>query len=67
MPLNNETLKRLKLKNRQSKKADMNAQLIDIPERIHVVKFEPIDAELVRTAAIKTSGDSDPSGVDANG
>ena len=40
VPLNNKTLKRLKLKYPQPKKDDMSVLLTDIPERIHAVKFE---------------------------
>ena len=40
VPLNNKTLKRLKLKYPQPKKDDMSALLTDIPERIHAAKFE---------------------------
>lgn len=54
LPLNNETLKHRKLKHSQLKKADRNALVSDIPERIHAVKLESIDAELVRRAATKT-------------
>ena len=40
-------------------------QLLDISERIHVVKFVSTDAELVRKAATSTS--SVPSGMVADG
>ena len=65
--LNNETLKHLKLKHPQPKKVDKNALLSDIPKKIHPVKFESIDVELVRKAVTKTMGGSGPSGMDVNG
>ena len=62
-----ETLKHIKLKHPQPKKGDKNALLSDISEKIHAVKFESIDVEIVRQDATKTMGGSDPSGMDSNG
>ena len=67
LPLNNETLKQLKLKHPQPKKADKTILLPDTPERIHPVRFELIDADLIKKAATKTRGGSGPSGMDADG
>ena len=45
---------------------DRPLMLPDIPEEIHPVKLDVIDAELVRKAAIKTRGGSGPSGLAAD-
>ena len=67
LPLNNETLNPLRLKHLDPKDAYESVMLSDVPERIHPVKFEVIDAEMIRKAAMKTRGGSDPSGLDADG
>ena len=67
LPLNNETLNLLRLKHSDPKDAYESVMLSDVPERIHPVKFEVIDAEMIRKAAMKTRGGSDPSGLDADG
>ena len=41
--------------------------LPDKPEEIHPIKFDSIDAENVRKAALKTRGGAGPSGLDADG
>ena len=41
--------------------------LSDIPERMHPVQFQVIDAEILRKAVMKTKGGSGPSGLDADG
>ena len=64
MPLNNETLKHLKLRHPNLKKANKKALLSDIPERIHVVKIESND---VRETLTKSRGRSGPSEVDGDG
>ena len=65
LPLNNdETLNFLRLKHPDPKDAHESVMLSDIPERIHPVKFEVIDAEMIRKAAMKTRGGSGPSGLD---
>ena len=61
LPLNNETLNLLRLKHSAPKDAHEKVMLSDVPERIHPVKFEVIDAEM------KTRGGSGPSGLDADG
>ena len=45
----------------------MLVMLSDVPERIHPVKSEVIDAEIIRKTAMKIRGGSRPSGVDADG
>ena len=67
LPLNNETLNLLRLKHLDPKDGYESVMLSDVPERIHPVKFEVIDAEMIRKAAMKTRGGSDPSGLDADG
>ena len=41
--------------------------LPDKPEEIHPIKFDSIDAENVRKAALKTRDGAGPSGLDADG
>ena len=48
LPLNNETLKHLNLKDQEPKIADKNEPSTYIPESIHDAKFESIDAKLVK-------------------
>ena len=59
-------MEHLKLKLSQPKQADINALLIDNPDRTDTVKFESTNSELVRKAATKSREDSYPSGVNAN-
>ena len=54
LPLNNETFNLLRLKHPDLKDAHESVMLSDVPERIHPVKFEVIDAEMKRKAAMKT-------------
>ena len=54
LPLNNETMNRLKLKHPKSKKADKNTMLADIPEKNRAIRFESIGVELISKAATKT-------------
>ena len=65
LPLNNETLNLLTLKHPDD--AHESVMLSDVPERIHPVKFEVIDAEMIRKAAMKIRGRPGPSGLDADG
>ena len=67
VPLNENTIKQLIQKHPKSKKADAEILLADIPERVHQVRFDGINAELVRKAALKTRGGSGPSGMDGDG
>ena len=41
--------------------------LPDIPEEIHPIKFDSIDAENVKKAILKIKGEAGPSGLDADG
>ena len=67
LPLDNKTLNLLRLKHHGPKDAHKSVMLPDIPERMHPVKFEVINAEMIRKAAMKTRGRSGPSGLDADG
>ena len=67
LPLNNEALNLLRLKHPDPKDAYESVMLSDVPERIHLVKFEVIDAEMIRKAAMKTRGGSGPTGLDTDG
>ena len=67
LPPNNETLNLLRLKHPDPKGAHESVMLSDVPERLHPVKFEVIDAEMIRKAAMKASGGTGPSGLDADG
>ena len=67
LPLNNETLNLLRLKHPDPKDAHESIMFSDVLERIHPVKFEVIEAEMIRKAAMKTRGVAGPSGLDADG
>ena len=64
LPLNEKTLKQLRQRHPEATEETL---LPDKPEVIHPIKFEKIDAEMVRKAAIKTKGGAGPSGMDADG
>ena len=67
LPLNKKTLEQLKQKHPQRSDADPEIMLPNKPEEIHPIKFDSIDAENVRKAALKTRGGARPSGLDADG
>ena len=67
IPLNEETLSKLREKHPKSKIADKDVLLTDIPIEVHPIRFEEIDAEMIRNAATKTKGGSGPSGLDGEG
>ena len=50
----------LRLKHPDPNDANESVMLSDVPERIHSVKFEVIDAEMIRKATMKTRGESGP-------
>ena len=60
LPLESETLNPLRLKHPDPRDCHDSVMLSDVPERIHPVKFEVIDAEMIRKAAMKTMGGSGP-------
>ena len=67
LPLESETLNPLRLKHPDPRDCHDSVMLSDVPERIHPVKFEVIDAEMIRKAAMKTRVGLGPSGLDADG
>ena len=67
LPLNKKTLEQLKQKHPQRRDANQEIMLPDKPEEIHPIKFDSIDTENVRKAALKTMGGAGPSGLDADG
>ena len=64
LPLNKKTLEQLKQKHTQRRDANPEIMLPDKPEEIHPIKFDSIDAENVRKAALKTRGGAE---LDADG
>ena len=67
LPLNNETLNLLRLKHPDPKDAHVSVMLLDVAERVHAVKFELIDAEMIRKTVMKTRGGSGLSGLNGDG
>ena len=67
LPLTKKTLEQLKQKHPQRRDADPEIMLPDKPEEIHPIKFDSIDAENVRKAALNTRGGAGPSGLDTDG
>ena len=64
LPLNKKTLEQLKQKHTQRRHANPEIMLPDKPVEIHPIKFDSIDAENVRKAALKTRGGAE---LDADG
>ena len=56
LPLNDQTLYQINEKHSHSKDADPQLLLLDIPEKVHPIKFHSIDAESVKKAILKTKG-----------
>ena len=67
LPLNDDTISKLKMKHPQASAPDPTILLPDEGLNIHPVRYEDITAEEVRKAAINTKGGSGPSGLDADG
>ena len=67
LPLNQKTLDMLHEKHPNATTASEGALLSDAPTKIHPVKFDGINADYVRQAALKTKGGSGPSGLDSEG
>ena len=67
LPLNEQTLQLLKQKHPEATTASEEILLPDEPEIMYPIKYEKIDAELIRKAAIKTKGGAGPSGMDGDG
>ena len=67
LPLDKNTLNLLKQKHPEPAASTEEVLLPDKPETAHEIKYENINAESVRKAALKTRGGSGPSGMDADG
>ena len=67
LPLNNDTISKLKIKHPQASAPDTIILVPDEAQNIHPIRYEDITAEKVRKAEINTKGGSGPSGVDADG
>ena len=64
--LNQKTANQLKQKHPQVKEAVLDVLLTDTPEQVHPIKFDAIDADLVKRAAVRTRGGAGPSGMNAD-
>ena len=67
LPLNKDTLSKLIQKHPKGKTASQDILLNGPLQNIHPAKFQSIDEEIIRKAAIRTNGDSGPSGMDVDG
>ena len=67
LPLDQKTISQLVLKHPQKSCASEDILINGPIEKVHPVRFESINEELIRRAAIKTNGGSGPSGMDADG
>ena len=56
LPLNQKTLNQLKQKHPQGKEAKLDVLVTDTPEQVHPIKFDAIDADLLKRAAVRTRG-----------
>ena len=57
----------LKQKYSQGKKAELDVLLTDTPEQVHSIKFDAIDADLIKRVAVRARGGAEPSGPHADG
>ena len=67
LPLTDETLVKLKMKHPEEKSADSEVLLNDTPTKVHPIRFDEINEELVKKATLKTMGGAGPSGLDGEG
>ena len=67
LQLNQKTLNQLKQKHPQGKEADLDVLLTNTHEQVHPTKFDAIDADLVKRAAVRTRDGAGSSGLDADG
>ena len=67
LPLNKDTFSKLIQKHLKGKTASQDILLNGPLQNIHPVKFQSIDEEMIRKAAVRTKGGSSPSGWDADG
>ena len=66
LPLNDDTISKLKIKHSQASAPDPIILLPDEAQNIHPIRYEDITAEEVSKAAINTKVGSGPSGLDAD-
>ena len=66
LPVNRYTLSKLIQKYPKGKTVSQDVLLNGPLQNIHPVKFQSIDEEVIRKAAIRTKGGSGPSGMDAD-
>ena len=67
LPVNRYTLSKLIQKYPKGKTVSQDVLLNGPLQNIHPVKFQSIDEEVIRKAAIRTKGGSGPSGMDGDG
>ena len=66
LPLNKDTISKLFEKHPKSKTASQDILLNSSLQNIYPSKFQSIDKEMIRKAAIRPKGGSGPSGMDAD-
>ena len=66
LPLSDETLQILSMKNLETQQAHHKAILRGPNRQIHSIVYEDIDEDLVKNAGIKTEGGCETSGLDAD-
>ena len=67
LPLNKKKLEQLKQRYPQRRDAGPEIMLPDKVEEIHPIKFDSVNVENVRKAALKTRGGTGPSGLAVEG
>ena len=67
LPLTKKTLEKLQFKHPDKKSASPEMLLADPPKKVHPVRFDEINEECVKKAAIRTAGGAGPSGLDGEG
>ena len=67
LPLNDDTICKLKMKHPQVSAPDPIILLPDEAQNIHLIWYKDITTKKVRKTAINTKGGSGPSGLDADG
>ena len=67
LPLNDDTISKLKMKHPQDSAPDPIILLPDEAQNIHPIRYEDTIVEKVRKDAINTKGGFGPSGLDADG
>ena len=64
IPVNNETVNKLKEKHSKSKNANNDVLLSGVPQDAHPIMFANINEEMIRKAAIETKGGCGPSAME---